>query len=64
VIVIETFNNLHMKQEQVFGLIRHALTFVGGIVVAKGVITESVSADVIGAIMTLVGVVWSAFSNK
>ena len=53
-----------MKQEQLFGLVRHALTFVGGIVVAKGVITESVSADVIGAIMTLVGVVWSAFSNR
>jgi hypothetical protein len=64
VIVIETFNNLHMKQEQLFGLVRHALTFVGGILVAKGVISESISADVIGAIMTLVGIVWSALSNK
>lgn len=53
-----------MKQEQVLGLIRHALTFVGGIVVANGILTESVSADVVGAIMTLVGVLWSAFSNK
>jgi len=53
-----------MKQEQVLGLVRHMLTFVGGIVVANGILTESMSADVIGAIMTLVGAVWSIVSNK
>jgi uncharacterized membrane protein YphA (DoxX/SURF4 family) len=53
-----------MKKEQVLGLVRHALTFVGGIMVANGVFTESISVDLVGAIMTLVGIVWSAVSNK
>jgi len=53
-----------MNKEQVLGLIRHSLTFIGGIVVANGVITESMSADAIGAVMTLIGIIWSVASNK
>jgi uncharacterized membrane protein YphA (DoxX/SURF4 family) len=53
-----------MKKEQVLGLVRHALTFVGGLMVASGILTDSISTDLVGAIMTLVGIVWSAVSNK
>jgi hypothetical protein len=51
-------------KEKVLGLIRHALTFVGGIVVAKGLLDESLAVEVIGGIMTLVGSVWSIASKK
>jgi hypothetical protein len=51
-------------KDQLLGLIRHALTFVGGIVVTKGLIDESLSQEVIGGIMTLVGAVWSIVSKK
>lgn len=51
-------------KEQALGLIRHSLTFVGGILIAKGLITESLSFDVIGGIMTLVGSIWSILSKK
>jgi len=51
-------------KEQTLGLIRHALTFVGGILIAKGLITESVSFDIIGGVMTLVGSIWSVLSKK
>jgi hypothetical protein len=53
-----------MNKEQILGIIRHALTFAGGILVIKGIITETVSNEVIGAVMTAVGAVWSVIKNK
>jgi len=46
------------------GLIRHGLTFVGGVLVSKGYIDEAVLQEVIGAIMTLGGFVWSYLDKK
>jgi hypothetical protein len=53
-----------MNKEQIMGIIRHALTFVGGILVIKGITTEAISNEVIGAVMTAVGAVWSVIKNK
>jgi hypothetical protein len=53
-----------VQKEQVLGLIRHALTFIGGVVVAKGLATDSQMMDIVGMTMTLVGAVWSVMSNK
>jgi len=50
--------------EKVSGLIRHALTAIGGFVVAKGLIEESLVQDAIGAILTIVGIVWSVVAKK
>jgi len=51
-------------KEQVLGLVRHALTFIGGIIVAKGVIEAGLTEEIIGGVMTLVGALWSVFSKK
>jgi hypothetical protein len=51
-------------KDQTLGLIRHALTFVGGIIVAKGLVDGALSAEIIGAVMTLVGAGWSIASKK
>ena len=51
-------------KEQSLGLIRHVLTFVGGVVVAKGLVDESLFQEVLGGVMTLVGAVWSIASKK
>jgi hypothetical protein len=51
-------------KDQTLGLIRHALTFVGGIIVTKGLIDSALSAEIIGGIMTLVGAGWSVASKK
>lgn len=51
-------------KEKVLGLVRHALTFVGGLVVAKGLLDESLVVEVIGGLMTLVGSIWSISSKK
>jgi hypothetical protein len=53
-----------MTKEQVLGIVRHALTFVGGILLTKGLATEAMTQEAIGAILTAVGAVWSIVSNK
>ena len=53
-----------MTKEQVLGLVRHTLTFVGGILIAKGLVTEGLTQEIIGAATTLVGAIWSAIKNK
>lgn len=51
-------------KEQALGLIRHALTFVGGIIVAKGIIDDVLFQEILGGVMTLVGAVWSVVDKK
>jgi len=53
-----------MNQEQVLGIIRHTLTFVGGVLVMKGIIDEAMVEAIIGSSTTLVGLIWSAFIKK
>lgn len=47
-----------MKKEQVLSILRHTLTFVGGVLVTKGLVAEAVSSEIIGMVMTLVGTIW------
>jgi len=53
-----------MNKEQLLGIIRHGLTIAGGALIAKGVIDESTSNEIIGTIMSLAGVIWSFISKK
>lgn len=50
-------------KEQSLGVIRHVLTFVGGILVTKGLIDESLSQELLGGFMTVIGGVWSIVSK-
>ena len=40
---------MKLTKEQVMGIIRHGLTFVGGILIMKGVIDEATSQEIIGS---------------
>ena len=53
-----------MTKEQILGIIRHGLTFIGGIFITKGIIDESTTAEIIGAVMSLTGTIWSVISKK
>lgn len=53
-----------MNRVVVLGVIRHALTFVGGIFVAKGLVDETLLPEITGAVITLVGAVWSILDKK
>ena len=55
-----TILNLHfnMKKEQILSIIRHTLTFVGGIMVTKGLIDEGIATEISGALVALIGSIW------
>jgi hypothetical protein len=53
-----------MKREMVLGIIRHTLTFVGGIFITKGLIDESTLQTLIGSSITLIGTIWSIVIKK
>jgi len=50
--------------KQLLGIIRHILTFGGGVLMAKGMLSEGMVSDVVGAIMTLIGTIWSIYSKE
>ena len=45
-------------------LIRHGLTAAGGFLVAKGLASSDQVGEVAGALVTLIGIVWSIRKNK
>lgn len=53
-----------MSKERILGIVRHTLTFVGGLLVMKGIIDEAMTSEIIGGIMTLTGTIWSIFEKK
>lgn len=53
-----------MTQEQIYGVIRHVLSAAGGILIAKGLISDGSWTELTGAAMALVGVIWSIVSKK
>jgi len=55
---------MKLTKEQVLGIVRHTLTFVGGIVVMKGLVDESTITEIIGGAMTLTGAIWSIVDKK
>ena len=55
---------MKLTKEQVMGIIRHGLTFVGGILIMKGVIDEATSQVIIGSAISLVGLVWSVVDKN
>jgi hypothetical protein len=48
-----------LSKEQILGIIRHLLTIIGGVLIAKGYTEEDVVGEAIGGVMSLVGVIWS-----
>lgn len=55
---------MKLTREQVLGIVRHALTFIGGIVVMRGLVDETVVTEVIGSIVTLTGAIWSIVAKN
>ena len=53
-----------MKKERILGIVRHVLTFAGGILVMSGLIDPSLSVELVGALITIIGGVWSILSKK
>lgn len=48
-----------MKREQVLGIVRHSLTFIGGLLVMSGVGSAEQWMEVVGSGVALTGTIWS-----
>ena len=53
-----------MNKKVILAIVRHTLTFVGGIFIAKGTIDEALAQEIIGAVMAVIGGVWSVADKK
>lgn len=51
-------------KEALLGFIRHILTFGGGFLASNGWITEGQIEVAVGAVITLIGIAWSAWDKK
>ena len=54
---------LSLMQSAVIALLRHLLTFIGGTLVAKGILDSSALTEIIGAIVSIISVTWMAVSK-
>jgi hypothetical protein len=48
----------------IFSIIRHALTFGAGILVAKGIIPVEHANEAVASIISVVTISWSAYENR
>lgn len=53
-----------MRKNQVMSIVRHTLTFVGGLLVAKGTLDEGTAHELGGAVVTVAGILWGLFDKK
>jgi hypothetical protein len=53
-----------MSKEQTIGIVRHILTFGGGLLVAKGTVDPQIATELTGAIISILGAVWSIRSKR
>ena len=51
---------LPLMQSAVIALLRHLLTFIGGTLVAKGILDSATLKEIIGVLITLLSVGWMA----
>ncbi len=55
---------MKLTKEQILGIVRHGLTFIGGILITKGLIDESTLTEIVGGIITLTGTIWSVINKN
>jgi hypothetical protein len=55
---------MKLTKEQVQGLVRHVLTFAGGLLMTRGIIDDAILTEIVGGAVTLAGGIWSFISKK
>jgi len=53
-----------MDKNQLLGIVRHALTFIGGMLIMKGTIDATEWAELSGSAIAVVGGIWSIIDKK
>ena len=57
-------NKPNLMQSAIIALLRHLLTFIGGTLVAKGLLDATALQEIIGALITLLSVGWMALDKS
>jgi hypothetical protein len=55
---------MKLSKNQVEGIIRHVLTGIGGVLIAFGILDESILVETIGAAVAVTGVIWSIIDKN
>lgn len=55
---------MKLTKEQLLGIVRHSMTFIGGIFIAKGFIDETILTELMGGVLTTTGAIWSIISKN
>jgi hypothetical protein len=50
--------------DSIKSVIRHGLSFGGGFLVAKGLLSADQVNELAGALITVMGIIWSIWKNK
>jgi len=55
---------MKLTKEQFLGIVRHSLTFIGGILVMKGVVDDALLNELVGGVITLAGTICSVVEKN
>lgn len=55
---------MKLTKEQVLGIMRHVLTFVGGILVVRGYLNQDLLTELTAGLLTSTGAIWSILSKR
>jgi hypothetical protein len=55
---------MKLTKEQIMGVVRHGLTFLGGLLVVKGQVSDAQWYEISGAAMSFLAVIWSVMDKK
>lgn len=53
-----------MNKDQTLGIVRHVLTFGGGLLIARGYGDPQLLTEIIGGLVSIVGAIWSIKSKR
>jgi len=53
-----------MKRDHIYSIIRHTLTFLGGLLVIKGTIDENTAEQITSSVLTLTGLIWGILDKN
>jgi len=48
-----------MTRSKLYSLLRHAISLIGGILIARGVLTDGFGQEIMGTALSLLSVIWS-----
>ena len=55
---------MKLTKDQFMGIVRHSLTFIGGILIMKGIVDDALINELIGGATALAGAIWSVIDKN